>query len=100
MLIVAGTLQIDPEHREAFFDAVAPMVRSTLAEAGCRTYAFTPDPDDPGLIRLYELWDDQAALDAHFASDHMAAWRQRSSELPITGRDIVKYAISEVERLA
>ena len=55
---------------------------------------FGPDPDDPGLVHLYELWDDQAALDAHFASDHMAAWQARSADLPIRGRDITKYLVS------
>lgn len=99
MLIVAGTFEIDPEHRDAFFAAVAPMVAATREEAGCQAYAFTPDPDDPGLIRLYELWDDQAALDAHFASEHMAAWRKRSGELPIRSRNVTKYIIAEVGTL-
>ena len=96
MLIIAGTLTIDPDHRDAMLEAVAPMVAATRAESGCRAYAFTPDPDDPGLVRLYELWDDQASLEAHFASDHMATWQQAAASLPITGRDILKYTIAEV----
>lgn len=94
MLIVAGTIEVDPDHRDAMFAAVAPMVEATRAEPGCRAYVFSPDPDDPGLVHLYELWDDQAALDAHFASDHMAAWQARSADLPIRGRDITKYLVS------
>lgn len=99
MLIVAGTITVDPDHRDAMFDAVAPMVAATRAEPGCRAYTFSPDVDDPGLVHLYELWDDQAALDAHFASDHMAAWQARSADLPILGRDIAKYIIAEVGTL-
>lgn len=99
MLIVAGTFQIEPGHREEFFAAVAPMVAATMAEPGCRAYTFSPDVDDEGVIHLYELWDDQAALDSHFASDHMAAWREASSQLPMLGRDIAKYIISEVGTL-
>ncbi len=30
---------------------------------------------EPGLIRVFEAWRDQAALDAHFQTPHMAAWR-------------------------
>ncbi len=99
MLIVAGTIQVDPQHRDEMFAAVAPMVAATKAEPGCRAYNFSPDVDDPGLVHLYELWEDQAALDAHFASEHMAAWRQASADLPILGRDIAKYNISEVGTL-
>jgi quinol monooxygenase YgiN len=94
MLIVAGTIEVDPEHRDAMFDAVAPMVAATRAEPGCRAYVFSPDVDDPALVHLYELWDDQAALDAHFASDHMADWQKAAADLPIRGRDIKKYLIS------
>ncbi|MCP3992040.1 MAG: antibiotic biosynthesis monooxygenase [Actinomycetia bacterium] len=96
MLIIAGTLTIDAGHREAMLEAVAPMVAATLTEPGCRAYAFTPDPTDPGLVRLYELWDSEDALAGHFASAHMAEWQARAATLPITGRDIAKYTISEV----
>jgi quinol monooxygenase YgiN len=99
MLIVAGTITVDPAHRDEMFAAVAPMVEATRAEPGCRAYVFSPDVDDPALVHLYELWDDQAALDAHFASDHMAAWQARAADLPISGRDIAKYIISEVGTL-
>jgi quinol monooxygenase YgiN len=45
---------------------------------------------------LYELWDDEDALNGHFASDHMAQWQQDSKGLPVVGADIKKYTISSV----
>ena len=30
------------------------------------TYSYAEDVAEPGLIRVYEAWRDQAALDAHF----------------------------------
>jgi quinol monooxygenase YgiN len=96
MLIVAGTIQVEAAHRDAMFEAVAPMVAATLEEPGCRAYVFSPDVADPSLVHLYELWDDQEALDGHFASAHMAEWQKASAGLPILGRDIAKYTISEV----
>lgn len=94
MLIVAGTIEIDPEARVAMFEAVAPMVEATRAEVGCQAYVFSMDPDDPSLVHLFERWDDQASLDAHFASEHMAAWQAKAAELPFRSRDITKYLIS------
>lgn len=96
MLIVAGTITVEAGHRDTVLEAVAPMVAATRAEAGCQDYVFSPDPGDPRLIRLYERWDDQAALDAHFASAHMAEWQARAAGLAITGRDIAKYTIAGV----
>ncbi len=96
MLIVAGSITTADEGRDAFLAAVAPMVSATLAEPGCHEYAFTPDPNDSNRIMLYELWDDQDALDGHFASEHMAQWQQASKGLAVTGAEIKKYTISEV----
>jgi len=78
MLIIAGDIRMQPGTRQQFFDAVAPMVTETLLEPGCRAYAFTPDPDDDDLIRLWELWDDEDAL---------------------AGRDLNKYTVAEVSPL-
>jgi quinol monooxygenase YgiN len=100
MLIIAGEFRMRPGTRDLFLDAVAPMVAATLEEPGCRAYAFTPDPGDGDLIRLWELWDDEDALAGHFASAHMADWRARSGDLPITLRMVDKYTVSDVERLA
>ncbi len=96
MLIVAGSILTSDDGRDVFLDAVKPMVAATLDEPGCHEYAFTPDPNDANRILLYELWDDQDALDGHFASDHMAQWQQASQGLPVVGADIKKYTISEV----
>jgi quinol monooxygenase YgiN len=100
MLIIAGEFRMQPGSRDLFFEAVAPMVAATLEEPGCRAYAFTPDPTDGDLIRLWELWDDEDALADHFASTHMAGWRARSADLPITSRVVDKYAVAGVTRLA
>ncbi|MEO6652902.1 MAG: putative quinol monooxygenase [Ilumatobacteraceae bacterium] len=100
MLIIAGEIRMEPGTRAQFFEAVAPMVTATLQESGCQTYAFTPDPDDADLVRLYELWDDDESLQGHFDSAHMAEWRARSADLPVTGRNLHRYTISEATPLA
>jgi len=96
MLIIAGSITTENDGREAFLAAVAPMVTATHTEPGCREYAFTPDPNDADRILLFELWDDQDALDGHFASEHMAQWKQDSKDLPVAATEIKKYTISEV----
>ena len=94
MLIIAGS--ITTGSRDAFLAAVAPMVAATHTEAGCREYAFSPDPDDDDRILLFELWDDQEALDAHFATEHMAEFQRAMKGIEVAGMDIKKYTISDV----
>jgi quinol monooxygenase YgiN len=95
MLIVAGEIRMQSGTRDQFLEAVRPMVAASILEEGCRTYAFTPDPDDDDLIRLYELWDDEDAIAGHVASDHMAAWVEARAALPILSVDIMKYTVTE-----
>ena len=99
MIIVAGTFRMQPGSRAQFFEKVGPIVAATLEEPGCHAYAFTPDPDDADLIRLYELWDDQEALDHHFASEHMATWWVLSAPLPIMSREIMSYTVTDARPL-
>ncbi len=100
MLIVAGEIRTTSEDgRALFLAAVQPLVTATLEEAGCQTYAFSPDPNDACLIRLYELWDREESLADHLDSAHIATWRTVQDTLPIDGASINKYTISYVVSL-
>lgn len=96
MLIVAGHIATAPGHRDAFIDAIQQMIPPSLAEPGCREYVFTPDPNDETKVRVFEMWDDQDALDAHFASDHMKAWQADRGEIEVTGAEVNKYEVTDM----
>ena len=54
MLIVAGTIDVEPTQRESFLESRREAIASTLEEPGCREYAFSPDLMVPGRVRLFE----------------------------------------------
>jgi len=45
-------------------------------------------------VRVFEVWRDQAALDAHFASEHMAAWRAAWPSFGVSDRRLFAYEIA------
>ena len=51
---------------------------------------------DEGVVRVFEEWQEQAALDAHFEAPHMAAFMGKMGGLGITGMDVKKYEVSSV----
>lgn len=71
------------------------MVDASLTEEGCLEYDYAEDVFDPGLIHVKELWTDQAALDRHFASKHIADWRAAWPSLGIGGRELRVYDVEE-----
>lgn len=91
MLIIMGTVRIAPERIAAALPAMRRMVAASNAEDGCLLYAYSQDLVDPGVVRISERWRDRDALKAHFASPHMAEWRQVIPGLGITDRDLTLF---------
>ena len=55
--------------------ALAAVIAATRKEPGCQEYAAHVHTEDPCRVFFYERWQDQAALDGHNASAHLAAFR-------------------------
>jgi quinol monooxygenase YgiN len=74
MIIVMGYAHTAPGEIDRVQAGLAAMVAATNAEDGCEYYGFSRDVNDPDRMIISERWRDQAALDAHFASAHMATF--------------------------
>jgi quinol monooxygenase YgiN len=94
VIIVAGYFIVDPGQREQFLHSRADMMLRSRSEDGCITYAFSPDPLDPGRVLLFERWESKAAL-----AGHLAALRQRprpEDGVEVRESEIQQYEISAV----
>jgi quinol monooxygenase YgiN len=81
MLALVVSLQVKPGHRDAFLAAITENAkRSVTDEPGCRYFDVTVDTTDDHHFVFYELYADQAALDAHRAAPHFAVWRRAAGE--------------------
>lgn len=74
MLIVLAKAKLGDGALDAMHGAIAEMVAASNAEDGCLAYSFTTDVLDPTVLHIVEKWRDEAALAAHFATPHMAAF--------------------------
>ncbi len=95
MVIIMGTVRVDPARLDAARPAMAAMVEASRAEVGCRCYAYSEDVLEPGLIRVSEQWADREALDAHFKTPHMAVWRAAFAEIGISDRRLEVFDAGE-----
>ena len=97
MLIVAGTISIDPDHVEQLRGAAATMMEATLKEPGCIEYVFSVSVADPGNVQIFEIWESAEDLDKHFTMPHMAVFGESLSQITITGRDLHRYEVASRE---
>jgi quinol monooxygenase YgiN len=93
-LVIAGTIRVPPERLDAFRPHMLAMLEASRAEAGCLIYSYAEDVAEPGLIRVFEAWRDQTALDAHFAQPHLAAWRAAWPEFGVSDRRLIAYEVA------
>lgn len=73
MLVLHARLPIKPEMRETFLSAIGGLVEASNAEPGVLSYECTESLKTPNLFIVIEEYTDQAALDAHMASEHFQA---------------------------
>ena len=98
-IIIAGTVRVPPENLVQFKPHMDAMLAASRAEDGCLTYSYAVDVQDPGLIRVFEAWRDQAAIDAHFKAPHMATWRAANAELGVFERKLALYEVASERAL-
>lgn len=94
MIVIAGFYRFPLDQLDAVKPPMARMIDLSRAEPGCGHYAFSEDIVEPGLIRVSESWQDEAALKAHATSAHMAEWRAASAAHGIYDRTITAYDVS------
>lgn len=80
----------------AAMNIVAPEV---LKENGCAEYRFALPMADGLPIVLFEEWESQDALNAHFETEHLAKFRATMKELLSEPPIIRRYVVSEAGSL-
>lgn len=88
MYVVSVEFAIDPAHWDAFLPLMLDnALASREREPGCRQFDVCTDDGKPGLVFLYELYDDRAAFDAHLAAPHFLSFAAATQAM-VTRRTI------------
>jgi autoinducer 2-degrading protein len=78
--VIVVDFTIKPEHVAAFRTAIVENARlSRESEPGCRQFDVCVDPKDATRIFLYELYDDEAAFQAHLRTAHFLEFDRASA---------------------
>jgi len=75
-------LTVQPEFMDGVLAMNRPNVAGSRQEPGCLRFDMARDADDPTVLWVWEVFTDQAALEAHWRSPHFLTWKQWLSTLP------------------
>ena len=82
MIAMWVKVRIKPEERQRFLKAIeVDALGSEQDEPGCLRFNVLRDAQDDTVYYFYEIYKDQAALDAHRAAPHYAVWRAAADTL-------------------
>jgi (4S)-4-hydroxy-5-phosphonooxypentane-2,3-dione isomerase len=82
MLALWVKVRVKPEERERFLKAIETDAEgSERDEPGCFCFNVLQDRQDENIYYFYEVYRDEAALEAHRAAPHYAVWRAAADTL-------------------
>ncbi|PJF01584.1 antibiotic biosynthesis monooxygenase [Streptomyces carminius] len=92
MLIVSGSIHVDPEVRDGYLDGCRAVVEQARSTPGCLDFALSADPLDAGRINVYERWESDEDLHRFRGSGPAPA-----QTAAIREAQVAKYRASGVE---
>jgi autoinducer 2-degrading protein len=76
MLAVWVKVKVKPDQRQRFLDAIeVDALGSEGDEPGCLRFNVLQDSADANIYYFFEVYKDQAAVEAHRGMPHYAVWR-------------------------
>ena len=70
MYAIIARFQVKPNHADEVVALLNQAAIPSRQEPGCHLYIANQDLQDPDRIVMCELYEDEAAFQAHLASDH------------------------------
>jgi autoinducer 2-degrading protein len=85
--INAVDLDINPADTAKFLEFVKENGAASVKEPGCREFNITVLAKDPNHVFLFEVYDNEAALNAHRTTDHFKKFAAATANM-VTGRNV------------
>ncbi|MFT5193828.1 MAG: quinol monooxygenase YgiN [Cellvibrionaceae bacterium] len=95
MIVISGTIYIKKDKVSEAIELAKVMMEKTGEEVGCISYRFYSDIESPDIFRVFEEWESEEDLQAHFVSEHMADFRPKIGKITAAPANIRKYIVTE-----
>jgi quinol monooxygenase YgiN len=73
-VVLKATWTANEGSEEIVLDALEKLSPLSREEPGCHFYQAYRDPAEPRVFHIFEIYDDEEAVEAHGASEHFQAY--------------------------
>ncbi|MFE9202435.1 putative quinol monooxygenase [Micromonospora sp. NPDC007230] len=89
MITLTVDLRVRPGHLAPFLAAIEENARRSFTdEPGCRYFDVSQDLTDDHHFTFFEVYADEAAVEAHRAAPHFADWRAAADQHVVPGSQV------------
>jgi len=100
MIVIAVTIPVKPEAREEARKLFTVLEEATRKEAGCLTYTFYADRNDPNTLFLFEEWESEEALANHYQTEHMKHFTPQAPTILAGAPSAKRYTVTSAAPLS
>ncbi|MDX1409165.1 MAG: putative quinol monooxygenase [Saprospiraceae bacterium] len=80
MYVIFNIIKVKEEHLERCLSGVRNHACNSNTEPGCVRYEVLQDVVDPHVVCLYEVFEDEAAFNAHRTHAYYKEWMENSKD--------------------
>jgi quinol monooxygenase YgiN len=92
-ILISAQIDLDPAQREEALRTARPHIAAALAEKGCIHYDWSACSMNPARVNVFEEWESEEALAAHFKDPAYTGMRDHIGQFGITGAVSRKYRV-------
>mmetsp|Transcript_6144 Transcript_6144/g.7527 ORF Transcript_6144/g.7527 Transcript_6144/m.7527 type:complete len:126 (+) Transcript_6144:3-380(+) len=82
-------VEIEKARTEAFLKAMTIDAQGSRTEPGCHTFDLLRDKTNPQKFFFYEVYKDQAAIEAHRETPHFKVWSDFKEEGGVINQSVI-----------
>ncbi|WP_254536884.1 putative quinol monooxygenase [Halomarina litorea] len=99
MILQYAIIPIDPDSHDEAIEALTELGQRSREEEGVLEYRVTTDVDDDAVIRIFEQYEDEEAVEAHMTSEHFEAFQEQIPDFVGGEVELYKYEVSDSTQL-
>lgn len=100
MIVAVGRVQTDPDKRAELVRIGQAVAAASRSEPGCISYRIYEDTEREHEFVFVEEWEDEEALQRHFATSHVAEFMGAISATIVAPPDVRFHTIAHSRDLA
>lgn len=99
MIVLHASIPVDPDERDDALDLFEDLVEASQQEDGMIEYHAATDVQDPHVVRFFEQYEDEAALEAHNESEHFQRFEAALPDLLDGEPEVTVFEVSDARDL-